>query len=112
MECFFRFGRKSTHFGLSLLMGISSFASAWTYDPVSYAITRGVAGFAVGGCFVVYMNYLMEFLIPSFRTVCGCVSLWAVGEMLLALLAYKIQNWRYLTALTGLPILLIFAIYP
>ncbi|OXA36584.1 Organic cation transporter protein [Folsomia candida] len=106
------FGRKKAHFGLCFLMGGFGFASGWAPDPYSYAATRFVAGFAVGGCFVVYMNYLMEFLTPSFRTICGCVSLWAVGEMMLAFIAYNLPHWRHLTFATTLPTFLIFFAYP
>jgi len=62
--------------------------------------------------YVVYLNYLMEFLTPAFRTICGCVSLWSLGEMLLALIAYFTPDWRPLTAFTALPALIILIALP
>jgi hypothetical protein len=62
--------------------------------------------------YVVYVNYLMEFLTPEFRTICGCVSLWSVGEMMLALGAWFIPEWRQLSWLISLPALFILTAYP
>ncbi|CAG7832213.1 unnamed protein product [Allacma fusca] len=77
-----------------------------------YAISRFLAGFGMGGCFVVYLVHLMEFLTPSWRTICGCVSLWPIGEMLLGLIAYLVPNWRYLTVITALPTFLVLLMFP
>ncbi|CAL8107343.1 unnamed protein product [Orchesella dallaii] len=111
-NCAERYGRKKAHFTLCVLMGTFGFASGWAPDPYMYCLFRFVTGFAVGGCYVVYLNYLMEFLTPQYRTVCGCVSLWAVGEMLLALVGYYMPGWRQINWITSLPVFTILLAYP
>lgn len=49
----------------------------------------------------------MEFLTPSWRTICGAISFWPPGEMLLGLLAYLIISWRLLTVVVALPALVL-----
>lgn len=60
---------------------------------------------------VMVTNFVLplEYVIPTWRTFCGCVGFWAVGLMLLAPLGYLIRDWRVLTlvsAALGLPMLL------
>lgn len=47
----------------------------------------------------------MEFLTPRWRVICGSISFWFAGEMLLALSAYFISSWRILTLIASIPAL-------
>jgi MFS family permease len=93
-------------------MSIFGAASGLVTDVYSFAATKFLTGLGVGGYYVVYSIYLIEFLTPSWRTICGCVSLWFLGELILTLFAYFIPSWRILTLATSLPGLLIFLTYP
>jgi hypothetical protein len=53
----------------------------------------------------------MEFLTPTWRTICGCISFWAIGEMFLGLFGYLIVPWRTLSWATSLPAFGIFIVY-
>ena len=64
------------------------------------------------GTFVAYLVHLTEFLTPSWRSLCGAVPFWCVGEMLLGLLAYLIPNWRYLTVATAAPAFVVLLFFP
>ena len=97
---------------MNLLMLVFGVISGLVTDIYSFAIAKFLAGIGVGGFYVVYNIYLIEFLTPSWRTICGCVSIWFIGEMLLTLFAYFIPSWRMLTLAASLPTLLIFLTFP
>ncbi|ODM95999.1 Organic cation transporter protein [Orchesella cincta] len=100
-----QFGRKKCFYFQTICMGVLGMLPAAAIDPWSYAIARFLAGFGVGACFVIYLSHLMEFLTPAWRTICGTISFWPFGEMLLGLLAYLIVGWRWLTIIVALPAL-------
>ncbi|KAJ6636481.1 Organic cation transporter protein [Pseudolycoriella hygida] len=105
------FGRKKCFIVQTFLMGFLGMAPALAVDPWSYTVARFLAGFSVGATFVIYLSHLMEFLIPSWRHICGAFSLFPVGEMLLPLLAYLIGGWRVLTFTLALPALFLLTFY-
>jgi len=88
-------------------MGTSGAGVYWAPNVIVFAGLRFISGLAIGGLFVVYVNYLMEFLTPTCRTICGCVTFWAIGEMLLALIGYLLPSWRELSLTVALPVLLV-----
>ncbi|CAL8121746.1 unnamed protein product [Orchesella dallaii] len=100
-----QFGRKKCFLFQTICMGLLGMLPAAAFDPWSYAVAKFLAGFGVGACFVVYLAHLMEFLTPAWRTICGTISFWPPGEMLLGLLAYLIVSWRWLTIIVALPAL-------
>ncbi|CAG7821037.1 unnamed protein product, partial [Allacma fusca] len=97
------YGRKVGFYFIALGIGFGGILPGLATSPITCAIARFIAGFGNGGCFVGFLVHLMEFLTPSWRIICGCISLWPMGEMLLGLLAYHIPNWRYLTVVSALP---------
>ncbi|CAL8110024.1 unnamed protein product [Orchesella dallaii] len=107
-----QYGRKLAFYLICLLMGVSGILSANAETLVTYGISRFIAGFAAGGGLVAHMNYLMEYLTPSWRVLCGTVSLWPLGEILLGLFGYMIPSWRTLTWVTSVPALLLFVTIP
>ncbi|ESO93451.1 hypothetical protein LOTGIDRAFT_147574, partial [Lottia gigantea] len=54
------------------------------------------------GTLVVNFVLPLEFVTPAWRTFCGCIGFWAVGLASLALWAYLMHDWRYLTMATSL----------
>ncbi|CAG7723726.1 unnamed protein product [Allacma fusca] len=93
-------------------MAIFGMLPALSWDPISYAVARFLAGVGQGGSFTVYLVHLMEFLTPSWRAVCGCVSFWPLGEMLLGLVAYLVPNWRFITIATAIPAYVVLLFLP
>jgi len=94
------------------IMGSFGIASGLVYDEFVYGVARFFAGVGCGGFYVVYSIYLIEFLTPSWRTISGCLSLWFLGEMALAVAAYLMPSWRLLTLVTSSTAFLIFLAYP
>ena len=48
---------------------------------------------------------VMELFGPSYRTMAGCVieGFWAIGIIILALIAKYIQNWRFIQLAINVP---------
>jgi hypothetical protein len=97
---------------MNFIMGFFGVASGLVTHEYLYALTRFFAGVGCGGFYVVYSIYLIEFLTPSWRTICGCVSFWFLGEMALTLAAYLMPPWRILTIVTSSTAFLSFLAYP
>ncbi|XP_013413256.1 organic cation transporter protein [Lingula anatina] len=97
------FGRKMIYFAtiaLNSVFGtVMAFASSWQL----FAACRFMNGFCMGGLLNINYIWPMEFVGPRWRTFCGCVGLFQVGGMTLALLAYFIRDWRNLCLATSLP---------
>ena len=53
------------------------------------------------GTMVVNFVLPLEFVGPRWRTFCGCIGFWACGVMSLALMAFYIRDWRYLSIATS-----------
>ncbi|GAB1600637.1 organic cation transporter protein-like [Argonauta hians] len=103
------FGRKKllylSYFLLLVFQIGSGFASSWQV----YCLCRMMIGAFIIS--VMINNYVLplEFIVPKWRTVVGCVGFWAVGICLTAPWAYLVRDWRILTissACFGFPFLL------
>ncbi|XP_037027785.1 organic cation transporter protein-like [Bradysia coprophila] len=105
------YGRKKCFIIQTFLMGLLGMAPALASGPWSYAVARFFAGFSVGATFVVYLSHLTEFLVPSWRNICGALSFYPIAEMVLPLLACLIGSWRLLTFATAIPALFLLAFY-
>ncbi len=48
---------------------------------------------------------VMELFAPSYRTLAGCVieGFWALGVILLAVIAKYVQHWRYIQLAINIP---------
>ena len=57
--------------------------------------------FFFAGVLVVNFVLPLEIVTPEWRTFCGCIGLWAVGLMALALWGYFIRDWQYLVIATS-----------
>ncbi|KAJ7341181.1 hypothetical protein JRQ81_004999 [Phrynocephalus forsythii] len=100
-----RFGRKSmlvVSYGCTLVFGMVSAASV-TYSML--AITRTLTGMAICGLSLIVVPLGLEWVDIQHRTVSGIVTsvFWSVGNMLLALIAYLVRDWRWLLLSATLP---------
>ncbi|XP_008103110.1 solute carrier family 22 member 7 [Anolis carolinensis] len=100
-----RFGRKSmllvAYVG-TLLFGMLSAISV-TYSML--AVTRTLTGVAMSGLSLIVLPLGLEWVDVHHRTLSGVITsiFWSVGNMLLALIAYFVRDWRWLLFAVTLP---------
>ena len=77
-----------------------------------FALFRVGAGAAAAGCLLCRFVYCLELSVTSNRTAAGFVSniFMTLGYAILAVLAYRLRDWRYLMLAVSLPgsLLLVF----
>nr|XP_060615233.1 solute carrier family 22 member 7-like [Anolis sagrei ordinatus] len=100
-----RFGRKSmllvAYVG-TLLFGMLSAISV-TYSML--AVTRTLTGVAMSGLSLIVLPLGLEWVDIHHRTFSGVTTsiFWSLGNMLLALIAYFVRDWRWLLFAVTLP---------
>ncbi|XP_066510419.1 solute carrier family 22 member 7-like [Hoplias malabaricus] len=102
-----RFGRKPmllVSFVSSCVFGV---ASAFSTSYIMFAINRTLSGVALTGMSITTLALSIEWTGIKRRTLTGTImSLgWSVGNMLLALLAYLLRDWRHLMLAVTAPCL-------
>lgn len=99
------FGQLADKFGRKPMIQVSFVASsifgiveAFSTSYVMFAIARTLCGLALTGMSITTVALCVEWTDVKHRTFTGTIiSLgWSVGNMLLALLAYLIRDWRHL----------------
>ncbi|CAG7832512.1 unnamed protein product, partial [Allacma fusca] len=105
-------GRKKTLYASCLLILLAGAASGVSSSPFFYAATRFVIGFSIATYMVVGAIYPMEFFTPKYRSLSGTIGPWGEGVMLLALLAYLFPDWKTLSWISSLPMILVFISLP
>ncbi|NP_001077330.1 solute carrier family 22 member 7a [Danio rerio] len=108
------FGQLSDKFGRKPMIQVSFVSSAvfgiieaFSSSYVMFAIARTLCGFALTGMSITTVALCVEWTDVKHRTFTGTIiSLgWSVGNMLLALLAYLIRDWRHLILVVTSPCL-------
>jgi len=64
--------------------------------------------FFLVGLLVVNFILPIEYVGIKWRAFCGCIGAWAIGVMLLALVANYVRDWRHLSLIVscgGIPLL-------
>ncbi|XP_049575600.1 solute carrier family 22 member 7a [Syngnathus scovelli] len=103
-----KFGRKSmlvaALLGATLLGATSAFASSYAM----FAVSRALSGVTLSGMSIIGTVLGVEWTDVKHRTLTGTlISLsWSAGNMMLALLAYAIRDWRHLMLAVTAPCLL------
>ncbi|XP_072021112.1 organic cation transporter protein-like isoform X2 [Amphiura filiformis] len=108
-----RIGRYPAYFISIGLWTVVSIISAFVYNFVAYAILRFFIGATSIASLVAYIVFT-EIVGPSKRPMAGNV-IWlffAVGYMLIAILAYFIREWRHLQLVISVPLVLFFLLVP
>lgn len=100
-----RFGRKYTLLLALVMATVMSTTSAFSTSYVMFAVSRALCGVALSGLSIIGVVLGIEWTDVKHRTFTGTViSLsWSVGNMLLALLAFLIRDWRLLTLAVTAP---------
>ncbi|XP_013378671.1 solute carrier family 22 member 15-like [Lingula anatina] len=94
------FGRKPVWFATMTVNSIVGFCNAFAPRWEIYAAMRFFNGMCAGGLLIVSYVWPIEFVGAKWRVVNGAVGFWQVGNMLLALLAYFIRDWKTLVMVT------------
>jgi len=94
-------GRKKSFYLGFFLMTIGGLLSGFAVSWQMYAACRLIVGVGFGGNMVVQVIYPMEFLGKKWRCLCGTVGCWAIGTIILAVIAYFIREWSLLTIVTS-----------
>ncbi|XP_060889875.1 solute carrier family 22 member 7a [Labrus mixtus] len=100
-----KFGRKSMLLLALLFSSMLGVTSAFSTSYVMFAISRALCGVALSGLSIIGVVLGIEWTDVKHRTFTGTVmSLsWSAGNMLLALMAYFIRDWRHLTLAVTAP---------
>ncbi|XP_044045313.1 solute carrier family 22 member 7a [Siniperca chuatsi] len=100
-----KFGRKSMLLVALISATMLGVASAFSTSYVMFAVCRALCGVALSGMSIIGVVLGVEWTDVKHRTFTGTVmSLsWSAGNMLLALLAYSIRDWRHLTMAVTAP---------
>ena len=100
-----RFGRKKLMFVTMFIAAVSTLVSAFSPSYTFFLVTRVFSGFGTLGTFVTMCILAVEITSASHKSLVGNLVhiLWAPGQMLMALLAYLIRDWRTLHIAVSVP---------
>jgi len=109
-----RFGRKKMMFLAMAVSAISTLASAFVQDYTTFLVLRVFNGFGTLGTFVTMCILSVEITSQRYKSLVGNLMhiFWAPGQMLLALMAYFIRDWRSLHIAVSIPIFASLLLYP
>ncbi|XP_009671434.2 solute carrier family 22 member 7 [Struthio camelus] len=99
-----RYGRKAMLLVSLVCSGMFGMLSAASTSYSMLAITRTLTGVALSGISLIILPLGMEWVDVQHRTLSGILTsiFWSIGNMLLAMLAYLVRDWRWLlVAVTG-----------
>ncbi|RVE76617.1 hypothetical protein OJAV_G00010430 [Oryzias javanicus] len=103
-----KFGRKSMILVAFLSSTLLGATSAFSTSYVMFAVSRALCGVALSGMSIISVVLGIEWTDIKHRTFTTIITglSWSVGNMLLALLAFFIRDWRHLTLVVTAPIVL------
>ena len=100
-----RFGRKKMMFFAILVSAVSTLVSAFVPNYTSFLVVRVFSGFGTLGTFVSMCILAVEITSARHKSLVGNLVhiLWAPGQMVMALLAFFIRDWRHLHIVVSVP---------
>uniref|UniRef100_A0A8C4DWY2 Solute carrier family 22 member 6 n=1 Tax=Dicentrarchus labrax TaxID=13489 RepID=A0A8C4DWY2_DICLA len=103
-----RFGRKRTLLASYMITTFFGFASAFSYNFAMFAVMRFFTGFGISGISIITVVLCIEWVDIKHRTAVGILmSLdWSISTAVLPVVAYFVNDWRYLTATATSPLFL------
>lgn len=106
-----KYGRRLIMVISAVMLPASGVVSSFANSAIMIIICRVFIGFWTPGVFLSAYVIGMEFVGPSKRVFAGIVTqyFFALGYLLIAVIAYFIREWRYLQITLSLPTLLIFS---
>ncbi|XP_013855073.1 solute carrier family 22 member 6-like [Austrofundulus limnaeus] len=105
-----RFGRRILLIICNLLMAVSGTCAAFSSSFSLFCLFRFGCGMAVSGVGLTAFSLTVEWIPTRVRTVTGMISgyCYTFGQLILAAIAYFIQDWRWLTLTVSLPFYVFF----
>ncbi|XP_042249355.1 solute carrier family 22 member 7-like [Thunnus maccoyii] len=103
-----RFGRKNALLVSYMTTTLFGFASAFSYNFIMFAVMRFFTGFGIAGISIITIVLCIEWVDIKHRTAVGVLMSmdWSVCTALLPVVAYFVNDWRYLTATATSPLFL------
>ncbi|CAL8365010.1 unnamed protein product [Lota lota] len=100
-----RFGRRVLLTMCYLLMGVSGTCAAFSPSFSLFCLFRFMCGMALSGIVLNCFSLIVEWIPTRVRTVVGTGTAYCytMGQLILALVAYFIRDWRWLTLAVSLP---------
>jgi OCT family organic cation transporter-like MFS transporter 4/5 len=109
-----RLGRKRMMYLAMALAAGSTLASAYATDYTTFLVLRVLCGVGTLGTFVTMCILSVELTGSRYKSLVGNLVhlLWAPGQMVLALTAYWLRDWRRLHIAVSVPVFLSLLLYP
>ncbi|XP_033955641.1 solute carrier family 22 member 6-like isoform X2 [Pseudochaenichthys georgianus] len=107
-----RYGRRILLLISHLLMAVSGTCAAFSTAFPLFCLFRFGCGMALSGVVLNTFSLIVEWIPTSVRTMVGTLTgyCYTVGQLILALIAYFIRDWRWLTLAVSLPFFVFFLI--
>ncbi|XP_030602679.1 solute carrier family 22 member 6 [Archocentrus centrarchus] len=105
-----KYGRRALLLVSYLLMAISGTCTAFSTSFPLFCLFRFGCGMALSGVVLNSFSLIVEWIPTRVRTVVGTIVgySYTVGQLILALTAYFIRDWRWLTLAVSLPFYVFF----
>ncbi|GFT90670.1 organic cation transporter protein [Nephila pilipes] len=100
-----KFGRKNVMMSASLVMLISSIGTSFAPSFGIFSFLRFITAAAVSGLFQTGYILAVEYIGTSKRLICANIMqiVFAIGELILSLVAYFVRKWRVLELAISIP---------
>ncbi|XP_071316556.1 solute carrier family 22 member 6 [Trachinotus anak] len=105
-----RYGRRILLLISNLLMAVAGTCAAFSTSFPLFCLFRFACGMALSGLGLNTFSLIVEWIPTRVRTVVGTVTgyCYTVGQLILAMIAYFIRDWRWLTLAVSLPFYVFF----
>ncbi|XP_028277141.1 solute carrier family 22 member 6 [Parambassis ranga] len=105
-----KYGRRILLLLSNLLMAVSGTCAAFSSSFPLFCLFRFGCGMALSGLGLNTFSLIVEWIPTRVRTVVGTITgyCYTVGQLLLAVIAYYIRDWRWLTLAVSLPFYVFF----
>ena len=105
-----RFGRKICFAATVVCLSFGSATAAASVNYSMYIAARFVTSMGAMGVLMTGFVLIMEFVGPSYRTMCGfAIEIpFALGELYVGVLAYFMRDWRHLQIVIAVPFFALF----
>nr|XP_057944310.1 solute carrier family 22 member 6 [Doryrhamphus excisus] len=105
-----KFGRRILLLIAHLLMAVSGTCAAFATSFPVFCLCRFVCGMALSGVGLNTFSLIVEWIPTHVRTAVGTLTgyCYTVGQLILALIAYFVRDWRWLTLAVSSPFYVFF----